>query len=163
MFEQIAGAVLGGLLGGQDGQQTSTVDKSPWAPAVPWLTDNLKSGQALQNYYTANPFSAAQQGAYNNSFNLSNAYRSALPGLLSQMQSSGFDPTNPLQKPKGYDFSQLAGALGGNLGFSNVQPSYGALDLTKYQPAAAPVAAKTFGPGFYDNMGANGGGANGAQ
>ena len=141
----IAGSLIGGLLGGQSGQATSMVDKSPWAPAAPWLTNNLKSGEALQNYYSANPFSAAQQGAYNNSFGLSNAYRSALPGLLTQMsQNTGFDPANPLQKPKGYDFSQLAQGFG-NLGFSPVQPTYGAPDLTKYQPAAAPAATNPWG------------------
>lgn len=143
MLEEIIGSALGGLLGGGGGSAQTTVDKSPWSAAVPWLTNNMQSGQALQNYYSANPFSAAQQGAYNNSFGLSNAYRSALPGLLTQMsQNTGFDPANPLQKPKGYDFSQLAQGFG-NLGFSPVQPTYGAPDLTKYQPAAAP-APKTF-------------------
>lgn len=113
MLPQILGSVAGGLLGGGDQQQTQSRD--PWGAAQPWMKANIATGQNLQDYYTKNPFSQAQQTGHGNSFGLSNAYRSLLPSLLDQMSGqTGFNRANPLSRPPAYNFS----AASSNLGFS---------------------------------------------
>lgn len=124
------GAVIGagaGLLGSamssdkNGGAGTQTQSKEPWAPAQPWLMQNLLQGQMLQNGYTANPFSPRQTAAYDNSYAQSDYMRDLIPGLLDQMQDQpvGFDPANPTARPKAWDWNALAGA-GGGLGQRSV-------------------------------------------
>jgi hypothetical protein len=102
----IGGALLGGLLGGKDGQQSQTSTKQPYGPATGWLDSNIADGQALQNYYKQNPFSQAQQNAYGNSQALSDSFRSVMPGLNKQMSSTQyFDRSNPLARPQSFNFT----------------------------------------------------------
>lgn len=78
----LAGGILGGLLGGGDdgGQQVS---KDPWAPAAPWLRENLRTGQQLQNYYQQNPFNSIQQTSMQNMLGDIDNFRSNInPGLM---------------------------------------------------------------------------------
>lgn len=92
----IGGALLGGLLGGNNSSTNTTADKTPWAPVQPWLQSNINSGQALQQYYQNNPFSQAQQAAYTNQFKQGADVRSTLPGIFNQMSSNAmFDRSNP--------------------------------------------------------------------
>lgn len=95
-----------GLLGGGSSQGGTTTQKNePWAPAQPWLTNNLQTGQQLQNYYQANPFNAQQQSAYGNLASGTDYMNRLTPGLLQQFsQSSGFDRNNPSARPAPFSF-----------------------------------------------------------
>lgn len=78
----IAGSVVGGLMSG-DSEQSQTASKEPWKDAVPWLRENLRTGQGLQGYYQQNPFNPQQQTAYQNTFGDIDAFRSQMaPGLM---------------------------------------------------------------------------------
>ena len=95
---EILGTIAGGLLGGLASKKskggTETVDKSPWAPAQPWLLNNIATGQNLQNYYQQNPFNQQQIQAYNNLFGDLDNFRSRIaPGLFdkaNQMMNGGY-------------------------------------------------------------------------
>ena len=66
-----------------DSQQSQTASKEPWADAAPWLRENLRTGQGLQNYYQQNPFNPQQQTAYQNIFGDLDAFRNQMaPGLM---------------------------------------------------------------------------------
>ena len=78
----IAGSVVGGLMS-DDSQQSQTASKEPWKDAAPWLRENLRTGQGLQNYYQQNPFNPQQQTAYQNIFGDLDAFRNQMaPGLM---------------------------------------------------------------------------------
>ncbi|HNT40030.1 MAG TPA: hypothetical protein PKO45_13020 [Rubrivivax sp.] len=68
----------------KDQQQTSSRD--PWAPAQPFLLDQLVRGAQLQDQYTQQPFSQAQQTAYGNVGGLLDSLNRAGPGLLQALQ-----------------------------------------------------------------------------
>ena len=79
----IGGGLLGGLLGGKDKQQSQTQTNEPWAPAQPYILDNLKREQQLQNYYQQNPFNPQQIQGYSNLFGDTQNFRdNIMPGLL---------------------------------------------------------------------------------
>lgn len=112
--KNLVGAALGAL-GSQDSKQTTTSDKSPWAPAAPWLTANLGLGQQMQNQYMANPFSQYQKQAYNQSAGIGNQARAMYNNLLPQFNAmQGFDRNNPTAKMAPLNFG------GGNLGFTSL-------------------------------------------
>jgi hypothetical protein len=143
-MEQIAGAVVGGLLGGgSSGGGTVSQDRNPWGPAQPWLQNLINQGQGLQSQYAANPFSQAQQTAYSNQNALSDAYRSMLPDLLKSIGNAGsFDRTNPLARPAGYNF--------------NLTPQFqriGAFAPGVMQTAIKQPVAQTYAPVQVDNSG----------
>ena len=78
----VAGAVVGGLMSG-DSQQSQSQSREPWAPAQPWLRQNLQTGQNLQNYYQQNPFNSIQQTSYQNLLGDIDNYRQNVnPGLM---------------------------------------------------------------------------------
>jgi hypothetical protein len=109
-------------MGGKDknggaGAQTQT--KEPWAAAQPWITNNMQRGQALQNQLTAQPFSAQQEQAYNNSYAQSDYMRSLVPSLLGQMQNQqvGFDRTGAQpNKQNAWNWAGLMGEGSPNIG-----------------------------------------------
>lgn len=118
----IGGALLGGLIGGDDTETSS--QKSPWAPAQPWLQSNINSGQTLQNFYQKNPFSQAQLNAYGNSAALTDNFRNTSGSLINQMNGmKQFDRANPEAKPTQFNFggSDSGSSTGtdGSLGFTN--------------------------------------------
>jgi hypothetical protein len=78
--------------------------------------NNLQTGQALQNRYASQPFSDAQNQAYQNQANQSAYMRAAVPSLLGQMtgQQLGFDRGNPNARPQAFDFNKASDA--GNQG-----------------------------------------------
>jgi hypothetical protein len=78
----VAGAVVGGLMGGDD-EQTQTQNRDPWGPAQPWLRANLNTGQNLQGYYERHPFNQIQQTAYQNTLSDLDNYRQNInPGMM---------------------------------------------------------------------------------
>ena len=97
----IAGAVVGGLMSDGPESQQTTVDKSPWKEAEPWIKDNIGTGQRLQQYYQQNPFNPIQQNAIQQTLSDQSHYRnSMLPGLMdfaNQMMGSNYSrqPGNP--------------------------------------------------------------------
>ena len=78
-----AGAIGGAMISrkGASGG-TSTAERTPWEPAVPWLQNNLVQGQVLQDYYQKNPFNAQQQQAYGNLFGDLDNFRSNIAPWL---------------------------------------------------------------------------------
>ena len=99
----VLGAV-GGALTSKDQEQTanstSTTTKDPYAPAKPFIDQQIAQGQSLANQYQQNPVSAGQKQAYNNLTGLLGAINGNLGGLLGGMNaaSSGtnnFDRSNP--------------------------------------------------------------------
>lgn len=77
----IAGPLLGGLFGGEDSQ--TEAKREPWAPAQPYILDQLKSGKKLQDYYQQNPFNQQQQTSYQNLYgDLDNFRQNVAPGLM---------------------------------------------------------------------------------
>ena len=83
---ELGATVLGGLLGskaGKDQTQTETQTKAPWAPAQPYMLENLKNESALQKYYQQTPFNPQQTQAYSNLFGDIGHYRdNVMPGLM---------------------------------------------------------------------------------
>lgn len=77
----IAGAVVGGLMGGGEsgGQQVS---KDPWGPAQEPLRNTLTGAQQLQTYLQQNPWNPLQQTAYQNTFTDLDAFRGQNNGLM---------------------------------------------------------------------------------
>lgn len=139
----VAGAAIGvvgsAMSSGGDkngGAGTQTVDRAPWAAAQPWITNNLAQGQRLQTAYQNQPFSGAQNQAYQNQANQSDYMRAAVPSLLGQMSGKqvGFDRSNPNARPEAFDFNNLLGAAQvGNAaaaqGAQSRQPQPGALSM----------------------------------
>lgn len=158
MFGQILGALAGGLLGGGDSESSQTQTRTPWAPAQPWLQNNITQGQALQNQYMANPFSQQQQNAFSNSFGMSDAYRAMLPQLLQGLNMGQFDRTNPLKRPQAMSFSGFNPQMSQMGAFRSVMPQQAqTVAPPSLQQMAAPVgysehgfADATFG-GFGDS------------
>ena len=127
---QMGGSLLGGIAGaagsGSGGGQSQTASKEPWAAAAPWLRENLRSGQALQQQYQRNPFSPLQQQAYRNQFANSDYFRSLSNSVMGQMnQQKPFDRNNPSARPQPFQMpAQPAQAPYGALpGAFNGQPS----------------------------------------
>jgi hypothetical protein len=99
----VLGAV-GGALTSKDQDQsatsTSKTVKDPYAPAKPFIDQQIAQGQSLASQYQQNPFSAGQKQAYNNLTGLLGQINGNLGGLLGGMNaaSSGtnnFDRSNP--------------------------------------------------------------------
>lgn len=138
----VAGSVASSALSSDKngGAGTQTATKEPWKAAEPWLLQNIAGGQALQDKYTAQPFSAQQTAAYNNQYGLNDYARTLFPNLLGQISSQqvGFDRSNPSARPMGYNFG-VGGATGlGGTG-SGLMPNLGQTSLMSAAPA--PTAA----------------------
>ncbi len=120
---------VGGLLSNSmssdknGGAGSSSASKEPWAAAQPWLLSNLAQGQALQSQYQAQPFSAQQQAAYDNSYALTDYGRALVPSLLNQIQGQqvGFDKSNPTAKPAAWDWNAVGGL--GQTSVTNAKPA----------------------------------------
>lgn len=111
----IAGAVVGGLMGGDGPDQTQTTSKDPWSEAAPWIKDNIGIGQRLQNFYQQNPFNAIQQNAIGQTLNDQDYYRNTLmPGLMAFIGQprAGGNSLSALGIPQGSVGGQQQGLLG---------------------------------------------------
>ncbi len=162
----VAGAVVGGLMGGDD-EQTQTQNRDPWAPAQPWLKQNLQTGQNLQGYYEQNPFNSIQQTAYQNMASDMDNYRSNInPGLMefaNKLMGTNYSRTGGQQMPRNQSMGQSSPlaygtqtrpmqAQGGPF-VAGPSQSYGLLNFAELNPftakngvaktpaAAAPAAA----------------------
>lgn len=123
-----AGSLLGAVAGALDGgdkQQTSSRD--PWAPAQPFLKQQLDQGQALATQYQQQPFSAAQQTAYGNLGGLLDTINKNAGGLLGGFNAAAsgannYDRSTPRRQLTGgqalgqMDLSAYAPGLLGNFG-----------------------------------------------
>lgn len=79
----IATTLLGGLLGSKNKGSTATEKREPWAPAQPYLIENLATNKKLQDHYAQNPFNAQQQQGYENVFGDQNNFRQNIaPGMM---------------------------------------------------------------------------------
>ena len=89
---KIGGAAVGAFANSKDTKNTNTQSTDPWAPAQPYLLDNLKTNAAMQEHYRANPFSNEQKTAYQGLLNtVANNSANAAPMMAnanSFMQSS---------------------------------------------------------------------------
>ncbi len=119
------GNALGAVAGAASARdQTQATNRAPWAPAQPFLQQQITQGQQLANRYQQQPFSPAQQTAYGNYGGLLDAINSNAGGLLGGMNASAsgannFDrsnPRKPLQPGGGINLSQWLPGLLGNLG-----------------------------------------------
>lgn len=133
MFEQLAGAVVGGLLSKKGGSQQQVASNEPWAPVQPWLKSLVSQGQSLSDYYQQNPLSQGQQRAYDNLGAQADYTRMLIPGLLGQLsaQPLGFDRSNPSARPQAFQFGGTGGAGGAG----------GLLSLLSQQRPSAPSRA----------------------
>lgn len=141
----VAGAAVG-VIGGamnkdkKGGAGTTTASKDPWMDSAPWLRQLLSQGQHYNENYASNPFSQAQQVAYNNQAGLSDGVRQLIPGLLGQLSGSqvGFDPSNPTARPQSFDFSSILGQNSAGTGYG-LQGNTNLLDAMN---AGGPSSAK---------------------
>jgi len=109
------GNVIGAALGAasardqeQSANQTSAskTTKDPYAPAKPFLDQMIGQGQQLATQYQQQPFSQAQQTAYNNLGGLLNAINGGAGALLQGMGASAsgannYDRSNPRKALQG--------------------------------------------------------------
>lgn len=149
----VAGAVVGGLMSDGGGGSQQTASKEPWAPAAPWIKDNIKTGQALQGYYQQNPFNSLQQTAYQNYFADQDNYRQAIAPqmnvLAQRLMGSNYSRQGGAQAmPQGA--AQAGGLLSpAMLATAPNTRAYGLLDWVQNNPftatngiPATPVAEK---------------------
>lgn len=140
----VAGPLIGGMMGGggSDGQggQQQTVSKDPWSAADPWLRENIKSGQALQNRYAVTPFNAQQVQGYNNQYGNADYMRSLTSSVLGQLNGfQPFDRNNQSARPQAFQFPDTQQATPGIQQIAAPSPY-----MQAPMPAlvAAPVAAQ---------------------
>ena len=104
----LVGNSLLGDSGGGGGGGAQTVSKDPWSAADPWLRENLRTGQNLQNWYQQNPFSQQQQKSYRDQFANSDYMRSLAGSVMGQMnQQRPFDRSNPNARPQPYQLPPM--------------------------------------------------------
>ena len=133
------------------GAGTQTQTKEPWAAAQPWIMNNLQTGQALQNRYAAQPFSDAQNQAYQRAANQTAYMGAAVPSLLGQLsgQQLGFDRSNPNARPQAFNFDGVMSAA--KAGQAAAAGQQGLLGMLTNSPAPtlnlnpAPAAAAPAG------------------
>lgn len=83
---QLGSSLLGAYAGNKASQgstTTSSQTKDPWAPAQPYLLQNLQSNADLQDWYTKNPFNAQQKTGLQNTLNSADHFNASVaPGLM---------------------------------------------------------------------------------
>lgn len=117
-YAPLIGAAVGAL-GSKDSSTSTSADKSPWAPAQPWMQANLGFAQQLQQGYQRNPFSQFQKSAYNNSVGLGNAFRNNVNSMIPQFNAwKPYQRTPQSQTVSPLQFQQPNLGLTQNLGFA---------------------------------------------
>lgn len=153
----IGGALLGGLLGGSNSTKAETATKDPYAPAVPWINQNITSGMNLQQQYQAQPLSMGQIQAYANSQGLTQGFRSQVPDLVNQMNGMAqFDRSNPTQRATQFNFNSAPvdmSAMTSGLLASLPQASLAGLANTAIANATGTQATGTPGSSSYRTAG----------
>lgn len=155
--------LLGGLLGGQSSNTKDSTSRDPWAPAQPWLINNITQGQKLQNYYQQNPFNAQQQTGYNNLFGDIDQFRNQVaPGMMgfaNGMMGSNYQRSRGPVGSAGYG-SASPSPLAAQPGPFSMAPggSFGAVDFNKINPYKNGAITPTPTPGGLVNPTGNDGG-----
>lgn len=85
---KLGGAAIGAL-SSKDSTTSNSSSRDPWAPAQPYLLDNLKTNSAMQEHYRQNPFSDLQKQQYQGLFNSLANSQANVPGLLANASSFG--------------------------------------------------------------------------
>lgn len=117
---KIGGTVLGAIGGAAASKDSTTTQnsiKDPWAPAQPYLLDNLKTNANAQEFYRQNPFSDLQKQQYQGLFNSLANNQANVPGLLANASAFG--------QSKGGVMPAMTGLLSG----TQAPP----IDWTQYQ------------------------------
>jgi hypothetical protein len=139
----VAGAVVGGLMGGDD-EQTQTQSRDPWGPAQPWMRQNLQTGQNLQGYYEQNPFNQMQRTSYQNmAGDIDNFRNNINPGLMefanrlmgTNYSRSGGQSGGQGGRSSGGSRSQ-SGGQSGQGSASGLEALFGAQDQSRGAPNA---------------------------
>lgn len=89
---KVGGTVLGALGGAAasgDKTTSNSSSRDPWAPAQPYLIDNLKTNANAQEFYRQNPFSDLQKQQYQVLFNNLANSQANIPGLLANASNFG--------------------------------------------------------------------------
>jgi len=129
-----ATASLGGALlnSGTTSGSTDTTSRAPWAPAQPWLQNNINTGQNLQDYYQSHPLNSMQQQGYQNlAGNLDNWNSSTAPALQSvanRLMGSNYSRTigqSNYQQPSIGNQFQSGGMQGGGMQGGGMQGAMG--------------------------------------
>lgn len=115
----VAGALLGG---GSSGGGTTTSSNTPWAPAQPWLQNNITTGQNLQDYYQSHPLNSMQQQGYQNLAGNLDSWNSsvapALQAVANRLMGSNYSRTigqSNYQQPSIGNQFQSGGMQGGGM------------------------------------------------
>ena len=160
---QLGGAAIGAIAsgggGGGGGGQTQTVNRDPWAPAQPYMLENLEDSKKLQDFYRKNPFNEQQKTSYQNTFgDIDNYRQNVAPGLMNFANNA---MTGSYTRQRGGapgSRSNYGGPVQSGGLLQSAQPgpfnaprgqSYGLVDFNAQNPhtsgailqAAAPVAA----------------------
>ena len=108
-----------------DSQQSQSQSREPWAPAQPWLRQNLQTGQNLQNYYQQNPFNSIQQTSMQNMLGDIDNFRSNInPGMMAfanRLMNSSYS-RNGGNSSRGGGYG---GGYGGGMGGQGAMPQGG--------------------------------------
>ena len=86
ILAQLGGAAIGALTG-KDTTTSTSSSRDPWAPAQPYLLDNLKTNANAQEHYREKPFSDLQQQQYGGLFNSLANSQANVPGMLANSNS----------------------------------------------------------------------------
>ena len=132
---------------------TTTQKNEPWAPAQPWMQQNLQTGQNLQNQYAQNPFNAQQLQAYGNLASGNNYINRMTPGLLAQFsQQGGFDRNNPNAKPQAFNFGAPQQNMGAAQSYGGVmqEGAPSSLGFPQSGPQATPQPIQSPQTGYFD-------------
>lgn len=153
----IAGAVVGGLMGGDGPDQTQTTSKEPWSEAAPWIKDNIAAGQRLQNFYQQNPFNAIQQNALQQTLGDQDYYRSTLmPGLMAFLGQArgglGGGGMQSLLGPMGAPTSAGQGQPGGLMGAQGGQGLQGLFQMPQAPAQSGLLDWQAMNPFSAQNM-----------
>ena len=169
----VGGMVLGAMNAPDDvggGAGATSANKDPWAPAAPWLKNNIKTGQSLQDQYAASPFNQQQLAAHGALSGQTDYMNKLIPSLLGQLgtQSPGFDRHNPHAQPQAFNFNGMGGSAsqaaqpsaGPNPGLLGMLGASGGSGYSSAaNPAQIPSAVAPTGDGtFVQSNDAQGGG-----
>lgn len=117
LISTMAGALLGG---GSSGGGTQTQTNEPWAPAQPWLQNQITTGQNLQNYYQSHPLNSMQQQGYQNMAANLDSWNSsvapALQGVANRLMGSNYSRTIGQQNYQQPSIGGMGGMGGGQSG-----------------------------------------------
>ncbi len=155
----LGASLVGGLLGSKSSRSSTTqatASQDPWAPAQPYILQNLQNEAALQTQLQKTPFNQQQIEGYSNLFgDIGNFRDNVAPGL---MDFANRGMTSSYQR-------QTGGAVGSGGGYGGAVKPGGLLSSGRAGPfsvATGAGARNTGANGLLDLNGAQNPYANGA-